>query len=52
MNIAFTAEMQAGILQPFRNRLGSSVEGDWGNLEPHGAEIKSTGILKANAPPL
>ena len=31
MNIAFTAEMQAGILQPFRNRLGSSVEVNQGN---------------------
>lgn len=52
MNIAFAAEMQVGILQPFRNRLGSSVEVNRGNSETLGAETQSAGILKANVPPL
>lgn len=52
MNIAFAAEMQAGILQTFRNRLGSSVEMNRGNSETLGAETQPAGILKANAPPL
>lgn len=63
-SLAFMATMKALISQSlkwtsppsqkckpgFKNRLGSPVEVSW--REPHGAETKSTGILKANALPL